>query len=53
MDFTFINGKKIGNSMGKLSAKTKIYKIPKDILKIGENNTKEFLTRVFDRKKIE
>jgi sialate O-acetylesterase len=38
MDFTFINGKKIGNSMGKLSAKTKIYKIPKDILKIGENN---------------
>ena len=38
MDFSYINGEKIGNSMGKLSAKTKTYEIPTEILKVGENN---------------
>jgi sialate O-acetylesterase len=38
MDFTYVNGKQIGSSMGKLSGETKIYTIPKSVLKMGENN---------------
>ena len=38
MDFTYINGEKIGSSMGKLSRKTKTYEIPTNILKVGVNN---------------
>jgi sialate O-acetylesterase len=37
MDFTYVNGKQIGSSMGKISAKSKTYKIPKSHLKVGEN----------------
>jgi sialate O-acetylesterase len=37
MDFTYVNGKQIGSSMGKISAKPKTYKIPKSHLKVGEN----------------
>ena len=38
MDFTYINGEKIGSSMGKLSRETKTYEIPTNILKVGVNN---------------
>tara|TARA_B100000787_G_scaffold102280_1_gene75641 strand:- start:11550 stop:13481 length:1932 start_codon:yes stop_codon:yes gene_type:complete len=38
MDFSYINGEKIGSSLGKASGRDKVYKIPKKLLKIGENN---------------
>ena len=38
MDFTYVNGQKVGASKGKISSQDKLYKIPKTLLKIGENN---------------
>ena len=38
MDFTYVNGQKVGASLGKMSGKDKVYKIPKSLLKVGENN---------------
>jgi sialate O-acetylesterase len=38
MDFTYLNGELIGSTMGKPSANTRTYKIPKNILKVGENS---------------
>ena len=38
MDFTYLNGELIGSTMGKPSANTRTYKIPKNILKVGVNN---------------
>jgi len=38
MDFTYVNGQKVGASLGKMSRKDKVYKIPKSLLKVGENN---------------
>jgi len=38
MDFTYVNGEKIGSNLGKASGNDKIYKIPKRLLKVGENN---------------
>ena len=38
MDFTYVNGEKIGATLGKASGMDKIYKIPKDILKVGKND---------------
>ena len=37
MDFTYLNGVKIGSSLGKKSRITKSYKIDKNLLKIGLN----------------
>ena len=37
MDFTYLNGIKIGSSLGKKSRNTKSYEIDKNILKIGLN----------------
>ncbi len=38
MDFTYVNGKNIGASLGKVSLTNKVYTIPKNLLKVGENN---------------
>jgi len=38
MDFSYINGEEIGSSLGKASGRDRVYKIPKKLLKIGENN---------------
>ena len=38
MEFTYINGEKIGSSLGKKSLANKSYKIPKNLLKTGQNS---------------
>ena len=38
MDFTYVNGEKVGASKGKISSQDKVYKIPTSLLKIGENH---------------
>ena len=38
MDFTYVNGENIGASLGKVSLTNKVYTIPKNLLKVGENN---------------
>ena len=38
MEFTYINGGKIGSSLGKKSLANKSYKIPKNLLKTGQNS---------------
>ena len=37
MEFTYINGEKIGSSLGKKSLANKSYKIPENLLKTGQN----------------
>ncbi len=38
MEFTYINGEKVGSSLGKKSLANKSYKIPENLLKVGQNN---------------
>ena len=38
MEFTYINGEKVGSSLGKKSLANKSYKIPENLLKVGQNS---------------
>ena len=49
MDFTYLNGIKIGSSLGKESRMTKSYKIDKNLLKIGLNT---ITIRVINQNKV-